>query len=369
LYKMDMDQSSMRAVERRRAAEAERRQRIFNPRKRVIGLDVQVLEQQVAERRQREEAERQQQMAYDALSISMDVNAMEQQIEEEKRRKELEQELVQYWAMYQRSEDSRDADLNSKHQGGSLGPTSMPGFQGEGVEENKRKKYQMAQNEQILRAQREEREKEQKRQKQKELLMGLELIEQDLNAVHLDALEEDCRKTALIALKSYNQAQAKERQEQERQNKQKCEGMEMAEILQMVNSDLLTECPEAAVKEGVGSAEAPRVLTDRWKGMSSEQLSAIYRQRAEQCADRERRRQQEKQSKLAWDLQTLEMVRQQAEEVRRMRELERDRRAQLSQYNQQLAREQQAHQQYLNNELYTNRPTRRYFNQFNTSTR
>lgn len=55
----------------------------------------------------------------------------------------------------------------------------------------------------------------------------------------------------------------------------------------MVTSDFLTECPEAAVKEGTGSAEVPQVLPDRWKGMSSEQLSAIYRQRVEQCADRE----------------------------------------------------------------------------------
>lgn len=55
----------------------------------------------------------------------------------------------------------------------------------------------------------------------------------------------------------------------------------------MVTSDLLTECPEVALKEGMGSAEAPRVLPDRWKGMSSEQLNAIYKLRAEQCADRE----------------------------------------------------------------------------------
>lgn len=71
------------------------------------------------------------------------------------------------------------------------------------------------------------------------------------------------------------------------QEKQKNEALALAEVLQMVNSDLLTECPDVAVKEGMGSAEAPQVLPDRWKGMSSEQLSAIYRQRAEQCADNE----------------------------------------------------------------------------------
>lgn len=66
MYKVDVavDESSMRAAERRRAAEGERRKRVLNTRNRVIGLDVHALEQQVAERREREEAERQREMAY-----------------------------------------------------------------------------------------------------------------------------------------------------------------------------------------------------------------------------------------------------------------------------------------------------------------
>ncbi|KAK3519127.1 hypothetical protein QTP70_018854 [Hemibagrus guttatus] len=399
MYKVDvpMDESSMKNVERRRAAEVARQKRIFSSRNRMIGLDVHALEQQVAERRSRKEAERQREMAYDALSICVDQKLMEQEREEEERRKELGQELVQYWAMYQRSEDSRDADINYNQQGGSsvslvnqnsLGPASMQVFQlkltfmylhvcvqGEGLGGNERKKLQIEQNERTLRAQMEEHQKCQEEQKHKELLRGLELIQQDLRATHLDALEEECKKAALIALKSYNQAQAEERQERERQDKQRHEGLNLAEVLSMVTSDLLTECPEAAVKEGMGSAEAPRVLPDRWKGMSSEQLSTIYRQRAEQCAEKEvcedisRQRQQEKQSNLALGLQQLEQARQQVEEERRVMEMERERRAQLDQYNQQLARKQQAHQQYLNNELYTNRPTGQYFNQFSTSSR
>lgn len=380
MFKLDLpaDESSVRAVERRQAAEVARRKRIFNTRNRVIGLDVHALDQQVAEKREREKAERQREMAYGALCISMDQKLMTQQREEAERKRELAQELVQDWAIYQRSEDSRDADINYNHQGGpdvslvdqeSLGPASMQVFEGEGVGENERRKFQMEQNERILRAQREEREKRQKVQKHKELVGGLELIQQDLRAIHLDALEEECKKAALIALKSYNQVQAEERQERERQDKQKHEGLDLAEILQMVTSDLLTECPEVAVKEGMGSAEAPRVLPDRWKGMSSEELNAIYRQRAEQRADRERQRQREKQSNLAWDLQQLEQARQQEEEERRVRELERERRARLDQYNQQLAREQQEHQKYLNNDLYTNRPTVRYFSQFSASSR
>lgn len=81
--------------------------------------------------------------------------------------------------------------------------------------------------------------------------------------------------------------QADERRERERQEKLKWEGEEMVEVLHMMTSDLLTESPEAAKREGEGSAEAPRVLPDRWKGMGPEQLSAIYRQREEQCAAKE----------------------------------------------------------------------------------
>lgn len=73
MYKVDMavDESSVRAVERRRAAEVARRKRIFSTRNRVIGLDVHALEQQVAERRVHEEAERQRDMAYGTSSTEL----------------------------------------------------------------------------------------------------------------------------------------------------------------------------------------------------------------------------------------------------------------------------------------------------------
>lgn len=76
--------------------------------------------------------------ALDALCISMEQKLMEQQRDEEERRRELAQELVQYWEMEQRSEDSRDADINYNHQEEvsvslanqeSLGPASMQVFQ------------------------------------------------------------------------------------------------------------------------------------------------------------------------------------------------------------------------------------------------
>ncbi|XP_026872118.2 RIB43A-like with coiled-coils protein 1 [Electrophorus electricus] len=376
MHKVDLpvDEAAVEAVRRRRSAEAARQTRIFSTRNRVMGLDLHALERQVAERRERVAMDKQRDMAHDALRVSFDEMLMRQQKEEEDMRRGLARDLVQYRAMHQRAEDSREADLKCNHQGAlgvdvsapeSFGPASMQVFQGEGVGEDERKRAQMEMNERVLRAQREERDKQKREYKHKELLRCRELLQHDLRVAQLDALETECKRAACIALKSYNQAQAEERLEREKQDKLRQEEEGLAEMLHMVTSDLLTECPEAAVRAGA----APRVPPDHWKGMGPAQLSAIYRQSEEQRAERERHTQLERQREKAWDLLQLQQARQQVEEESRVRETEKERRGKLDRYNQQLAKEQRAHQQYLKTELYTNQPAAHYFTQFSTSSR
>lgn len=74
----------------------------------------------------------------DLLRLSLDESAMQQKKEEEELRRELAQNLVQYRAIHQRAEDSRDADVNYVRQAApdasisvpdsSLGPASMQVF-------------------------------------------------------------------------------------------------------------------------------------------------------------------------------------------------------------------------------------------------
>ncbi|KAL7398913.1 hypothetical protein ABVT39_016997 [Epinephelus coioides] len=71
----------------------------------------------------------------------------------------------------------------------------------------------------------------------------------------------------------------------------------------------------------------------------------------------------------AWELQLLKLSREAEEEERRAEKLRREKRIQTDHFNMQLAREQQAHQEYLNKKLYTNKPTKDYFYQFNTGSR
>ncbi len=75
--------------------------------------------------------------------------------------------------------------------------------------------------------------------------------------------------------------------EKDQQERLRREGEELAEVRYMVTSNLLTERPEAAKRKSESSAEGPRVLTDRWKGMTPQQISEIHRKREEQCLEKE----------------------------------------------------------------------------------
>ncbi|XP_036961348.1 RIB43A-like with coiled-coils protein 1 [Acanthopagrus latus] len=378
MYKLDLpvDQTEMKAAERRRSAETTRKARIFNTRHRVMGIDVDALNQQVQEKKHQQNMEMQRDKAFDKLRKYHSDALLQQDIYEEEKRAALHTDLTRYWATHQRVEDSRDADLKCGLKGafsitipeGELGPASMQIFQGEGIGEEQKRREQMKMTERDLRTQKELNERKHMGDKHREMLVSKELVLQDLRGVQLQALEEDCKKAARISLDNYNRALATEQAETLKEQCRREERENLAELLHTLTSDMMTECAEAARRE-VGGGRPPRVLIDRWKGMSPEQLSAIHREREEQCLRRQRQREAEKAQDAARELQLLRLTREAEEEERRAAELRRERNIQTDRYNVQLAREQQAYQEYLNKKLYTNKPTKSYFNQFNTSSR
>uniref|UniRef100_A0A3Q3K6D4 RIB43A-like with coiled-coils protein 1 n=1 Tax=Monopterus albus TaxID=43700 RepID=A0A3Q3K6D4_MONAL len=372
MYKVDLpvDQSITKAVERRRSAEEARKARIFNTRLRVMGLDLDALNQQVQEKKHQQNMEIQQDKAFDKLRNYHDNILLQQDIDEREKRAALHTDLTRYWATHQRMEDSRDADLSCGLQGavrvtlpeGELGPASMQIFQVEAKEQIRSE--QLKKTERDLREQKQDNESRNMRDKHREMLQSRKLVHQDLRGVQQAALEEECKKAARIALNNYNRALVQYMREQQRREERE----NLAEMWHTLTSDMMTECAEAA-ERALGRGRLPRVLTDRWKGMSPEQLSAIHREQEAQCSERQRQRDAEKIQDAAWSLQLLKLSREAEEKEMRAEELRREKRMQMDQYNMQLAREQQAYQEYLNKKLYTNKPTKEYFCQFNTSSR
>ncbi|KAL7398914.1 hypothetical protein ABVT39_016997 [Epinephelus coioides] len=378
MYKADLpvDQSIEKAVERRRSAEMARKARIYNTRLRVLGLDLDALNKQVQEKKHQQNTELQWEKAFDKLREHHDEILLQQDIDERENRAALHTDLTQYWATQQRVEDSRDADLKCGLKGafrftipeGELGPASMTIFQGEDTGEEQRRREQMTKTDRDLQAQKEDNERRRMRDKHRESLMSKELVHQDLKGVQLHALEEECRKATRMALDNYNRALAAERAEKLKEQHRREERENLEEMLHTATSDMMTECAEAEQRE-VERGRPTRVLIDRWKGMSAEQLSAIQREREEQRLERQKQRDAEKIRDTAWELQLLKLSREAEEEERRAEKLRREKRIQTDHFNMQLAREQQAHQEYLNKKLYTNKPTKDYFYQFNTGSR
>ncbi|CAI5647470.1 unnamed protein product [Oreochromis niloticus] len=378
MYKVDLpvDESTEKAVERRKAAETARKARIFNTRLRVMGLDLDTLNQQVQEKKHQQNMEKQRDKALDKLRICQDEALVQQNNAEKEKRRVLNSELTNYWATHQRAEDSRDADLKFDLKGAfkiaipenELGPASMQIFKGEGVGEELRMREQIRKTERDLRAQMDENEKRHMRDKHIEMLVSKELVQQDVRGAQQAALEEVCKRATRIALDNYNQALAKEQAEKLKEQHKREEQENLAEMWHTMTSDMMTECAEATERQ-VGGGRPPQVLPDRWKGMSPEQLKSIQQEREQQCLERQKQQDAEKIRDAAWDLKLLKLSREAEKEDLRAAELSRERRIQMDRYNMQLAREQLAQQEYLNKRLYTNKPTKDYFYQFNTSSR
>ncbi|XP_068997617.1 RIB43A-like with coiled-coils protein 1 [Embiotoca jacksoni] len=378
MHKVDLpvDHSIEWAVERRRSAETARRARIFNTRLRVMGLDLDTLTQQVQEKSHQQNIEKQRDQTFEQLRKYQDEALVQQDIDDKEKRGVLYDDLTRYWATQQRLEDYRDADLKCHLKGafnitipeGELGPASMTIFQGEGTGEEQMRREQMQKTERDLRAQMVDNERRHMGDKRREMFVNRELVHQDLKGVLQDELEEDCRKAARIAQDNYNRALAAEQAEELKQQHRREESENLAEIWHTMTSDMMTECAEAAQRE-VGGGRPPQVLPDRWKGMSPEQLSTIQREREEQHYERQKQRNAERIQDLSWDLNLMKLSREAEVEERKSAELRRAQRIQMDQCNMQLAREQKAHRDYLNKKLNTNKPTRDYFNQFNTSSR
>ncbi|KAJ0036808.1 hypothetical protein NQD34_005485 [Periophthalmus magnuspinnatus] len=373
MYKVDLpvDQSTQNAVERRRAAESARKERIFNTRLRVMGLDLHALEQQVQDRKHQQHLERQRDKDYDFLRLNHDEALMQQDNNEKQRRADLHtgELATKFWCTYQRAEDSRDADLNNDQMRAltlsvpesELGPASMQIFEGEDQGAKDSRKEQMKITERNLRAQKEDNERRRMAEKHRDMLTGQGLMYEDHRREEMRTLEEECRRVSRMALDNYNHALATEQAERKREERRREERENLAEMWHMVTSDMMTERAEAAERPGGG--RPPGVMADRWKGMSPTQLSAIHKEREAQC--------EEKQVTLrtSFGLQLLKSSQAAEEEEQRVAEQRRQRRAEIDLYNRQLAKEQQIHQEYLDKILYTNKPTKDYFRQFNTSSR
>ncbi|CAH2316133.1 Hypothetical predicted protein [Pelobates cultripes] len=245
------------------------------------------------------------------------------------------------------------------------GPASLQKFAGEDLSEKERKKLQVEMTKKYLSEQKAERQREQAQKKYADNLDYKKRVELDERAQYLSLMEEECRKAIDMATTNFNQALALEAEERKKLLKQQEQNNNFAEIYNNLTGDILTEDPAVAI-----SCLSPqRVLPDRWKGMTPEQLRVIWDAQEKQRQEKQRLIEEEKQRDSEWDKQRMLAARAAMTMEQQEEELNKNMRKRLDSYNQQLSREQQAHLRYLEKDVYTNNPTAHYHTQFNTTSR
>ncbi|KAK5643102.1 hypothetical protein RI129_006947 [Pyrocoelia pectoralis] len=373
----DKDRREAAAIERRRAIEEERKKRIFDPKQRLIGADIQALERQIEEKKKLDAEQKKIDQIFDEQRIKSDKIALAMGQKEYEERKKLAREINDFRSNFQKYEDRREFDLNDPkaikrglptrvHDADPrLGISSFQKFEGEDMASDERKKIQRDQTQSWLQQQMEERESADKERKIADDAYKAAVIARDQRALELDKMEKDCRKRLERACCMFNRALADERycvqQEKERQEKED----NMAQMYNNMTSDMMTENPDVSMS----NMGPNRRIGYLYKGMSEEEKAEFRKAQLSQLEEAEKRKADEIRFQREWDDYSNGIQRTIGLMDRELSKKERERRISLAEENKRLATEHKNHQEYMNKIVYRNKPTAAFFEQFNKSTR
>lgn len=379
MYQLEipMDQKEASALNKRRQNEVERKNRIFNARTRMIGVDKEGLDAQLEEQSRMQEMENARTSSYAKEMIKNDKLGVLYQERQERDVRDLQKSLNEFRFQNQQQDTRREWDLNNPEYlridkpartedfDASLGVSSAQIFDGEDLSGKIRQTAQQQQRATWADAQREERRLADQQRDYSEHLYQLKQIELDQTGLELQRQETECRRAVTSATKQFNLNQAEERAQRENHEKAAELQDNLTEIKNHVFGDMLTENPDVA-QSAFGSH---RVITDRWKGMNHEQIDQIRQTQAQQVAEKARQTEEENRITNQWVSNRIKMAKagtlMERAEKRERREIQK----RLVEENKRLAKEQAERLNNLDHVTYTNRPKDDYFNQFNTTSR
>ncbi|PNF15395.1 RIB43A-like with coiled-coils protein 1 [Cryptotermes secundus] len=377
MFMLPEDRKQAAAIERRRRIEEERKNRIFNARQRLIGIDQAALTQQIEEKKAREEEQRKIDKAFDEQCIHGAKLALflENKIEEEKRH--VSQDINAFREVYQRPENRREFDLYDPDglkkslparlldDDPRCGPSSAQKFAGEDLASEKRWKAQQEQCRSWLEQQITERRAADSDKRAAQKAYDEAVLARDKLACELERMEQECQRRINEANLRFNKALVEEQVLQRRLDEAKELEDKQAEIYNHVTGDMLTENPDVA-NSNLGPGRKIQYL---YKGMSTEERENVRREQLRQIVENEAKRQAQARLETEWQEMVIGIdkhcVLQEREIMRKQRELDKK----ILEQNKQLAKEQTTKQEYMERVVFTNVPTEAYYDQFNTTTR
>lgn len=375
MYKVDipLDTKESAAIERRRNMEEARKSRIFDAQQRTIGVDLNGIQAQVNERKNREADEGRRHEAYASLMIRNDKTAQLLDARNQRMQDEIARDMVDFRGREQPPHTRREYDLNDPDYIKNSGPLCQDGhgisalqsFVGEDVYNDDRRKHQKEQIREWSLQLQAERVASSEEAALQDRIYDLKRIELDTKAMKLESDETEEKSAQVAATKEFNQRLAEEQKLQRHAQRNQELADNSQEIRNQILGDTLTENPGVA-RSAFGSH---RVIPDRWKGMSEEQLLEIRGMQERQRLENIKQKEQQQERSEEWSLQQTSTAKAGILMDRAQARHQQDLRKELDLENAELARQQTMDKKTLDQEVYTNVPTQAYYAQFNTTTR
>ena len=364
------------ALQRRRREETERKQRFFDPRTRILGVDVQFLDEQLNQKKILQSMDEQRSEAFEKASGEhrQVLDFLEKKREMERRSYALEIDQVrkeQQQPAMRREWDLNDPKMLKKELPARVGnqdarntSSGLQKFDGEDLDEQTRRHRQKEQvkvwtQEQLF------EKTERKRQEMEESGRYDQFVVSMTRS--LAALEKEQQHQKVLKAKEdkdFNHRMAEENKQRKLNDKKKETEANILEIQSQLDGTFLCERPDVY---NIGHGHKARV--DNYKGMTNAERIEVRQLQEDQREQTRARKEGELREQESWAFQEAAFNRAQLlmerEKERRQKETAR----QLLRENQNKSAEDKQKRQYMDNVVYTNKPTEDYFGQFNTSSR
>lgn len=347
--------------------EQQRRQRIFDDRTRLIGIDRQALDDHVRAKQHQKQQEQLVAETYASELRQQNATLNERLQELAVERQRMQQELIDYRQQHQRKEQARDFDLSDPRH--LQRASAFQGFDWLGEDEchQQRRHQQKEQMRGWLQQQMHERQQLQRDRRDAERAMEAAMIRHDSRLQEIDRAERGLRRQMHCHTAGLNRELAEQRKWRVEQQRRQDEEDSLAEIVNHLSSDMLLEDKEAATASSLFGGK--RVCSYMYRGMTAAQLQAIRDEQRQQIetkkAEAQRRRASDVHSDQVLESSCLALERKHREADEKRRQAD----AHQNRVNLQLSAEQKRKKEYMNSEVYTFQPTDEYFEQFNKTTR
>jgi len=376
LSKADVDilEKEQREIERRRREEAERKQRIFDDKKRSMGVDAAFIQTQIDEKAQARKDKVTEGRA-DRAKVESFVEKLTVLNDE---RNAFFKERTHGVGAHQKNSSVRDCDtfdLNDPEMVKKDAPPrttddqtvpscALQKFDGE----------DLAMGARVAKQQKEVREwcaqiiREKQTHRESDAAAVAEYVAQrNAHLEHLDGVDSSTRqqrKASSMACSAANLAQSAEREHREASARQSEAAQCSAEVAQMMASEFLNETWASTTR----ADDATRFIPYNFKGLSQAQRQAILDAQATQQKDNAQRTEQAKDEDEAHFAEQQRFARKALLQMRQAQRLKQQRSAELFATHENQIEETKRKTQ-AQNDVYANKVTPAYFEQFGTSTR